>query len=35
VGIEVGIIGLIFLALYIWAIVSIVQSDASTFAKVI
>tara|TARA_B100000686_G_scaffold334042_1_gene400677 strand:- start:2127 stop:2234 length:108 start_codon:yes stop_codon:yes gene_type:complete len=35
VGIEVGIIGLIFLALCIWAIVSIVQSDASTFAKVI
>ncbi|MBC6440705.1 MAG: PLDc N-terminal domain-containing protein [Rhodospirillales bacterium] len=34
-GIEVGLIGLLLLALYIWAIVSVVQSNASTFAKVI
>jgi len=30
-GIEVGLFGLVFLALWIWSIVSIVQSDASTF----
>ena len=34
-GIEVGLFGLIILALDIWAIVSVVQSNASTGAKVI
>ncbi|MBT5434631.1 MAG: PLDc N-terminal domain-containing protein [Alphaproteobacteria bacterium] len=35
-GIEVvGLFGLIFLALWIWSIVSIVQSNASTFGKVV
>jgi len=34
-GIEVGLFGLIILALDIWAIVSTVQSKASTTAKVL
>lgn len=34
-GLEFGILGLIALALVVWAFVSIIQSDASTMAKVV
>ena len=34
-GLEVGLLGLVLLVLCVWAVISIVQSGASAFAKAV